>query len=174
MKKYLTGILPIMLIFFIGNTMSALAQEDIEKHPSCKYCGMDRTKFAQSRMYVEYSDGSSSGTCSLHCAAMDLALTIDKTPDKMMAGDYNSKKLIDSETAVWVIGGKKQGVMTKRAKWAFEKAEDAEAFMAENGGEKANFDGAMKAAYEDMHSDTKMIREKRKMMKQKTMEHKHQ
>jgi hypothetical protein len=36
----------------------------------------------------------------------------------------------------------------------------------------ATFDEAMKAAYEDMYTDTKMIREKRKMMKQKMMEHK--
>ena len=33
------------------------------------------------------------------------------------------------------------------------------------------FDDAMKAAYEDMYSDTKMIRDKRKMMKMKKMEH---
>lgn len=38
-----------------------------------------------------------------------------------MVGDYNTKRLIDAEKAVWVIGGGKQGVMTKRAKWAFEK-----------------------------------------------------
>lgn len=61
------------------------------------------------------------------------------------------------------------GVMTKRAKWAFEKKEDAEKFKAESGGELATFDQAIKAAYEDMYTDTKMIRERRKMRK---MEHK--
>jgi len=36
-------------------------------------------------------------------------------------------------------------------------------------------DEAMKASYEDMYSDTQMIREKRKMMKMKmqSSEHKH-
>ena len=62
-------------------------------------------------------------------------------------------------------------VMTKRAKWAFEKKDDAEAFIKENGGTLAAFDEAMKAAYEDMYTDTKMIREKRKMMKMKQMGH---
>lgn len=42
--------------------------------------------------------------------------------------------LIDAEKAFWVIGGSKPGVMTKRAKWAFEKKEAADKFMLDNGG----------------------------------------
>ncbi len=34
--------------------------------------------------------------------------------------------------------------------------------MKENGGEIVAFDRAMQATYEDMYSDTRMIREKRK------------
>ena len=59
--------------------------------------------------------------------------------------------------------------MTKRAKWAFADKKGAEAFIKENGGKLAYFDDAMKATYEDMYADTKMIREKRakrKMMQQ--------
>ena len=56
------------------------------------------------------------------------------------------------------------GVMTKRAKWAFEKKEDAEAYIQANGGVLCGFEDAMKAAYEDMYQDTRMLREKRKMM----------
>ena len=78
-----------------------------------------------------------------------------------------AKHLIDAEQAFWVIGGKIPGVMTKQAKWAFAQKEDAEKFIAVNGGTLANFDQAMKAAYEDMYADVKMIREKRKMMKMK-------
>ena len=55
--------------------------------------------------------------------------------------------------------------MTKKAKWAFENKADAEKFIAENGGSLSTFDEAMKATFEDMYADTKMIREKRKMMK---------
>ena len=152
----------------------AFAQEDITKHKTCKYCGMDREKFAYSRMLIEYEDGTAVGTCSLHCAAMDLAINIDKTPKVIWAGDYKTKALIDGEKAVWVIGGSKMGVMTKNAKWAFGKSEDAKEFVAANGGDLGSFDQAMKAAYEDMYADTKMIREKRKAMKQATMEHKEQ
>ena len=101
--------------------------------------------------------------CSLHCAAIDLAINIDKTPKIIYVGDFNTKKLIDAEQAFWVIGGNKPGVMTKRAKWAFEKKTDADAFIAKEGGTIANFDQAIKASYEDIYADTKMIRERRKM-----------
>ena len=146
-----------------------LAQDDVKKYPACKYCGMDREKFSHSRILVEYDDGTSEGLCSLHCATIDLAIHIDKTPKNIWVGDYGSKKLTDAEKASWIIGGSKMGVMTKRAKWAFEKKEDAEKFKAESGGDFATFDQAVKAAYEDMYADTKMIRERRKMRK---MEHK--
>ncbi len=134
-----------------------------KKISSCKYCGMDREKFARSRMLIEYSDGTFVGTCSLHCVAVDLALNIDKTPKSIMVGDYAGGALIDSEKAAWVLGGSKMGVMTRNAKWAFAQQEDAVKFIKENGGKLATYDEAMKSAYEDMYADTKMIREKRKM-----------
>jgi copper chaperone NosL len=160
-----------MIVCSLSATVVSIAMEDIQKHPSCNYCGMDRGKFNHSRMVMKYEDGTSVGVCSLHCAAIDLALNIDKIPKAIQVGDYESKKLIDAEKAFWTIGGGKMGVMTRRAKWAFEKEEAAEKFVKENGGTMIPFDGAMKAAYEDMHADTKMIRDRRKMKK---MEHKHQ
>ena len=146
-----------------------LAQDDLKKFPACKYCGMDREKFAHSRVLIEYEDGSAEGTCSIHCLAVELALMIDKTPKAIWVGDMNTKKLIDAEKASWIMGGNKPGVMTKRAKWAFEKKEAADQFTKDNGGTPADFDQAIKASYEDMYADTKMIRERRKMRK---MQHK--
>jgi copper chaperone NosL len=139
------------------------ASDDVSKHKSCPHCGMDRGQFAHSRMLVVYDDGTEVGLCSLHCAAIDLAINIDKTPKIIYVGDFNTKKLIDAEQAFWVIGGNKPGVMTKRAKWAFEKKADAEAFIVKEGGTIANFDQAIKASYEDIYTDTKMIHERRKM-----------
>jgi nitrous oxide reductase accessory protein NosL len=167
MKKL--SMLMIMMVCVLITAM-AFAQDDIKNHPSCKYCGMDREKFGHSRMLIEYEDGTSLGTCSLHCMAVELAIHIDKTPKAVLVGDFNSKTLIDADKASWVIGGSKMGVMTKRAKWAFGKKEDAEKFKAENGGDLASFEQAIKAAYEDMYADTKMIRERRKMKK---MQQKH-
>ena len=156
-----------VLLAIIGVLMAmsfVFANEDIEAYPECPFCGMDRQKFAHSRVLIEYDDDSE-GFCSLHCAAIDLAIKIDQTPKAIKVGEYNTKTLIDAEKAVWVIGGGKMGVMTKRAKWAFEKKEDAEKFAKENGGNLSTFDEAMKAAYEDMYADTNMIRERRKARK---------
>ena len=132
---------------------------------SCKYCGMDRKKFSHSRMLIEYDDGMTTATCSLRCAAVDLVSNIDRTPRAILVGDYVNRQLIDAEQAVWVIGGTKQGVMTRNPKWAFAGRDAAEAFVKENGGRLATFDETMTAAYGDLYQDSNMIREKRKMRK---------
>lgn len=163
MKKL--GICATIVLFSLFFTAIGFAQEDAKKYPSCKYCGMDREKFAHSRVLIEYEDGTAEGMCSLHCTAVDLTINLDKTPKVIRVGDYGTKNLIDAEKAFWVIGGSKMGVMTKRAKWAFERKEDAEKFMKENGGDLATFEQAIKATYEDMYQDTRMIRERRKMRK---------
>jgi copper chaperone NosL len=139
----------------------AAADADIEKHKACKFCGMDREKWNFSRVYLEYDDGSTEGTCSVHCAAVDLVLNLDKSPKTIWVADYGTKQLIDGEKAVWVLGGKKQGVMTKRAKWAFADKAAADAFIKENEGAIATFDEVVKCVYQDMYDDTKMIRGRR-------------
>jgi copper chaperone NosL len=156
----------LLATFFLLTGMAAYAEtmKDIQEHKNCKYCGMDREKFAHSRMLIEYTDGSNFGACSIHCAAIDLAQAFDKQPKAIKVADYNKKNLIDAEKAYWVIGGKKPGVMTKTAKWAFADKKDAEAFVRENGGKIGTFDDAMKTTYEDMYNDTKMIRAKRAKM----------
>ena len=159
-KLFLALSFIVLSLLFTG---ALFAQEDVKAHPFCKYCGMDREKFAFSRVLIDYDDGTNVGTCSIHCAAIDLAIHIDKTPKAVWVGDYNTRGLTDVEKATWIIGGSKMGVMTKRAKWAFGKKEDAEKYKAENGGEFAAYDQVIKAAYEDMYQDTKMIRERRKM-----------
>jgi hypothetical protein len=147
--------------------------DDVQKAPACRHCGMDRAKFAQSRMVVEYDDGSSAALCSVHCAAVDLALSIDKAPVSLQVADHGTRQLVDAEKATWVMGGTKPGVMTRRGKWAFADRAAAEAFARENGGTPASFDEVMKATYEDMYQDTKMIREKRKMMRARQGEKPH-
>ena len=167
MRKMLGSCISVVcvILFFTGST--GFAQDDIDRHRSCSYCGMDRAKFAHSRVLIEYDDGTQMGACSIHCAAVDMAVNIDKTPVSIQVGDFNTKELIDAEPAVWVIGGDRMGVMTKRAKWSFADKAGAEAFIKEHGGQLADFETAAKASYEDMYHDTRMIREKRKMMRMK-------
>jgi copper chaperone NosL len=163
MKRVSIFSIVMFLFLAIAGIGAAQTEDDVSLHKSCAQCGMDRGMFNYSRMLIEYDDGMVTPFCSIHCTAIGLAVNIDKTPRSIKVADFNGKQLIDAETSFWVIGGNKPGVMSKRGKWAFEKKADAEAFIAANQGTLANFDEAMKATYEDMYSDTKMIREKRKM-----------
>jgi len=149
---------------------AAEPQEDVKTSPACRYCGMDRQKFGSSRMVIVYDDGSRVGTCSIHCAAVDLANNLDKSPTALLVGDQPTQTLVDAEKASWVLGGDLPGVMTKRAKWAFADRAAAEAFAKARGGTLIGFDEAMKATYEDMYQDTRMIRERRKAKRQKAAE----
>jgi len=130
---------------------------------SCQYCGMKRSMYGHSWVVLQREDGSSTGLCSIHCAAIDMALHIDQEVTRVTVGDYTTKKQIDAERAYWVIGGDKMGVMTATAKWAFETKDAADRFMQEHGGRPATYQEAVKKAFEDMYKDTLMIQKKRKM-----------
>jgi len=151
----------------IVTTLLILTNTAFSKDESCIHCGMERAKFGYSWVIIEHDDGSIEGVCSVHCAAVDMALHIDKPVKKMTVGDYNTQKQIDVDTAYWVIGGDIMGVMTARAKWAFETKEAADNFIKMHGGRPATFNEVMKASFEDMYEDTLMIQNKRRMMKMK-------
>jgi copper chaperone NosL len=158
-----TFLIILLLIIILQGTVSALEPQDLKDFPTCEYCAMNRAQYAHSRVLVEYEDGTRFGACSIHCAAVNIAMNLNKSPKSIRVGDYYSTELIDAESAYWVIGGMKTGVMTKRGKWAFQRKRDAEKFISENGGEMATFEQALNAAYEDMYMDLKMIRGKRKV-----------
>ncbi len=142
--------------FFLAAAASyAQVQEDIAAQKNCRVCGMSREMFSQSRFLVEYDNGSVSATCSARCAALDMSLNMGRMPKSIRVADFTTRQLIDAEKAYWVIGGKKEGVMSSRAKWAFQKKQEAEGFRAKNGGKPGTFQEALKASFEDMYKDLK-------------------
>ena len=98
-------------------------------------------------------------------AALSLALNMDRGPKAIYAADYGAtaepKPLLDVDKAIYLVGSKLPGVMTKQSKVAFGSRPAAEAAKAAQGGELGNFDAALRAAYLSMASDTAMIRKKR-------------
>lgn len=155
MRRILVLALVLLTIPLSGSP--ALVRDDILKHPECRYCGMFRERFAQSRMVVHHPDGTTVGVCSINCAAIDYVKNVDDTPDALQVGDYGTKQLIDAEKAFWVIGGSRPGVMTQRAKWAFKEKKDATAFIHRYGGRLASFQEAMEASYVDMYEDMRQL-----------------
>jgi nitrous oxide reductase accessory protein NosL len=131
----------------------------------CIYCGMSRAKYGHSWVIIKHDNGSESGVCSIHCAAIDMALHSAMPVSKITVGDYDTKRQIDADKAYWVIGGDKLGVMTARAKWAFRTKKAADNFMRDHGGRPATFEEVMRAAFEDMYEDTLILQKKRRLLK---------
>ena len=131
----------------------------------CLFCGMKRSQFGHSWVVLEHDDTTFTGVCSVHCAAIYMALHTGEFISRITVGDYNTQKQIDADNAFWVIGGDKIGVMTTRAKWAFETKEAADDFMRKHGGRPSTFNETLKASFEDMYEDILMIQKKRIMMK---------
>lgn len=154
-----TMYLAVLAATVVAFAAPALGQpkDDIQLYRSCKTCGMSREMFSYSRVLVAYSNGTVSGTCSMRCAAVDLALNMGRVPESIQAGDFNSRQLIVADKAYWVIGGKKEGTMATRGKWAFGKKEEADSFIAKNGGMIGTFHDALKASFEDLYSDLKLF-----------------
>lgn len=149
-------------------------ENELTKYPKCPYCAMDRTQFHHSRHLIQYEDDLVDGTCSIHCAALSLAINLDRGPKAIYAADFGSaekiKPLIKVDGASYLIGSKLPGTMSKTSKLAFASADAAKAAQAENGGEIGDFNAALTRSYADMAADTIMIRKKRAEMRKKAME----
>lgn len=159
------------IVFFLcvccAAVLSYAQHDDIAVHRTCPHCGMDREAFGYSRMLVEYTDGTSAGTCSLHCVALELTAAIAKVPCAVKVADHNSRSLIDADRAYWVVGGDKTGVMTQRAKWAFGKKSEAKEFIKLHGGNQATFHEALRAAFEDLYGEIRATLERMRIRKEK-------
>lgn len=144
---------------------------DLEKYPKCPYCGMDRKQFHHSRMLVQYSDDLPDATCSLHCAAISLAINIDREPKAIYVADNAApgevKPLIEADKATFLVGSSVKGVMTKVSKVAYASAAAAKAAQTASGGELADFDKALLAAYTSMSQDVATIRKMREERRKK-------
>ena len=148
--KYACSAFLLAIMLISSNT--ALAGEthnDINDHRSCANCGMDRKAYGFSRMLIQYDDGAVVGTCSLHCTVVELDANPGRTVKSLLVADRDSRTLLEAEKAVWVMGGRKRGVMTELPTWAFQSTEGAEAFMKANGGKIVTWAEALAAAREE-------------------------
>jgi copper chaperone NosL len=153
-------------------------KDELTKYPRCRYCGMMRAKFNSTRMLLVYENNGVDATCSLHCAAIGLALNMDLGPKEMYVGDAGAdgdiKPLTDAGKAHFVIDPSKPGVMTKVSKLAYSSRAKADAAAAVEASAKAgakvvDFDTALTDAYLGMAQDTIMIRKRRAEMRRKKM-----
>jgi copper chaperone NosL len=151
MLKQRFAIIAVLTLILVGMAeMKVLAQDDLDTHRSCASCGMDRKAYGYSRMLVQYEDGAMVGTCSLHCAVVELDANRGRTVKSLLVADRDTRALIEVERAIWVMGGGKRGVMTQQPTWAFQSTSGAEAFMKANGGKLVTWAEALAAAREEL------------------------
>lgn len=144
MAKTLATVLTIL--FFAVSAVPAVAAEKSEDPATCQACGMSRAAGARNRMLIAYADGTTIGTCSLHCAATLMRVNNARLIASIKVADYTTGRLIDARTASWVIGSKKSGVMSSAAKLAFASRQEAQSFVERTGGVITTFDQALNLA----------------------------
>lgn len=122
----------------------------VEAPRACGLCGMDRIRFARSRMLLERADGSSTGVCSLHCALEALADPQGSPVRGLRVADRaHPATLVEARSCTWVIGGDLPGVMARTGTWAFGEAGAARAFVRRHGGRVAGFEEARRALQQE-------------------------
>jgi copper chaperone NosL len=140
-------------LVLLGGAAVEAAEDDVAIHRECGYCGMDRKAYGYSRALVRYRDGAEVGTCSLHCAVIELDANPGREVAALLVADRDTHALVDAAAATWVLGGRRKGVMTQRPKWAFATRQAAEAFVEAEGGAVTGWEEALAAAREDLAAE---------------------
>lgn len=146
------------LIFTVVITVAAIVAvyafgfgtpQDLAQYPDCLNCGMSRKSCAHTRIVVEYIDGTRRAECSLHCLLADLVNQSGREPKKMQAADYNDRILVEAEKCWWVRYDNAVECRGSKVLLAYRTERGADDFITSFGGNKLNFDEALKIAYLD-------------------------
>ncbi len=114
---------------------------------------MDRNRFARTR-YVFDTDKGRFYTCSIACLVI-LSMKMDLKPENIKVAEYlNPFNMIEADMAVYVIGSRAKGTMTRRSKITFSSKSQAERFIAKYGGRIATFKEALQEASEEIIKET--------------------
>jgi nitrous oxide reductase accessory protein NosL len=99
----------------------------------CPNCGMTRSMWARTWVSFENEEGRFE-VCSLHCLA-DISRKSGRSPHQVRVALYLTPEVsIPAEKAVFVVGSRAPGTMTRVSKLAFADRSAAEGFAAACGG----------------------------------------
>lgn len=129
---------------------------DLAQYPECHACGASRNACAHTRIVVEYSDGTKRAECGLHCLLADMVKQPGRQPKRILAADYEDKKLIDAEKGWWVQYDNGVDCRGSKVMLAFRTERGADGFIASFGGRKLSFDDALRVAYREIESELKL------------------
>jgi nitrous oxide reductase accessory protein NosL len=130
-----------------------------EEQKYCPLCGMNLQMFRKTNHWLTFSDGTKTGYCSIHCAAIVYQKRGGEI-DHWEVADYDTGKLFDARAAYFLVGSDLPGTMTPVSKLAFNFRDVAEKYQDAHGGKLVNFDEALRLALEGLGEDMTMIKEK--------------
>ncbi len=155
-------VLLLLGLALLGGAAVEAAEDDVATHRECGFCGMDRKAYGYSRALVRWEGGPDVGTCSLHCAVVELEAHPERKLAALLVADRDTHALVEASAAAWVVGGRRKGVMTQRPKWAFATRAAAEAFVRAEGGEVVAWEAALAAAHEDLAAERSQAEARRR------------
>ena len=135
--------LAFMLVVFQFNFMPDLASaEETHERPSCRVCGMYIDLYEKSAAELVYKDGKKEYTCGVACMLREITDAGGMSAfESVKVHDWVSGKLVEAETATYVLGSQVIPDMLPNY-IAFAKLEEAEAFAAKEGGDVIDFNVA--------------------------------
>ena len=137
----------LMLVFFQFNLMpDSVSAEETKKRESCRVCGMYIDQYQKSAAELVLKDGTIEHTCGVACMLREVEDAGGISAfQSVKVHDWVSGKLVDAEEATYVLGSNVIPDMVPNY-IAFAKREEAEAFVAKEGGEVIDFN----IAYDDV------------------------
>ena len=144
--------LPLILALFLLMLMSARVsaheqhEHESKERPSCRVCGMYIDQYQKSAAELVFKDGKKESTCGVACMLREVEDAGGMSAfQSVKVHDWVSGKLVDAETATYVLGSNVIPDMVPNY-IAFANREEAEAFAAKEGGDVIDFN----IAYDDV------------------------
>lgn len=128
-----------LLVFQLLLISAVVSAEEKHERESCRVCGMYIDQYIKSAAELVYKDGKKEYTCGVACMLREVEDAGGLSAFKSVkVHDWVSGKLVDAESATYVIGSDVIPDMVPNY-IAFAKREEAEAFAAKEGGELMSF-----------------------------------
>jgi NosL protein/cbb3-type cytochrome c oxidase subunit III len=154
-RSIIIGLIMVSVLFLFGVVQAG--QTDKQKY--CPLCSMNLKMFWKTSHWLTFADGTKTGYCSIHCAAIVYKKRTNEI-DHWEVVDYDTGKLFDARAAYFLIGSDLPGTMTPVSKLAFNMRPAAEKYQKEHGGKIGNFNDALERALDGLGEDMAMIKKK--------------
>lgn len=152
-KRLIIAVVLMAVVVAASYAFGFLTPKDLLQYPECLHCGMSRKLCAHTRMTVEYTDGTKRAECGLHCLLADLIEQPGRQPKRILAADYNDRKLADAQESWWVRYENAAECSGSKIMLSFRTEKGADDFVVSFGGRKLDFDEALRLTYLDIEEE---------------------